>query len=74
MKTDRELVDLANELARQFYAANGYEVPEGYEFQNARHPQERGMWNLAVIAYEFIDGTDIEAALAEVEAEGDTQQ
>lgn len=65
--TDREIVDKCNGLARLFYAANGYEVPEGYRFDQATHPQERGMWNLAAIAYDHIADTDVENALAECE-------
>lgn len=61
--TDAQVVAQTNELARLFYAAHGYRVEEGYRFDEARHPQERGMWNLAVIAQEFLTSTDAEAAL-----------
>lgn len=66
-KTDQEIVDDANKLAREFYQAHGYEVPEGFKFHESEHPQEIGMWNLAVIAYEFLTGTDITDALANID-------
>lgn len=62
-KTDAEIVAACNELARLFYKANGYDVPEGYRFDEAHHPQELGMWNLAVMAYDHIEGTDVECAI-----------
>lgn len=67
VKTDREVVDRANELARVFYKAHGYQVEEGYRFDQAFHPQERGMFNLAAIAFDFIEGTDVEAALEQLD-------
>lgn len=66
-KSNRDLVAKCNELARQFYEIDGYEVLEGYEFFNATHPQEVGAWRMAVLAYEFIEGTDIENALCDLE-------
>jgi hypothetical protein len=62
-----EIVKDCNELARQFYLSMGYQVEEGYRFDKARHPQETGMWNMAVMAYEHIESTDVEAALAEID-------
>lgn len=66
-KTPQELFDDCNELAREFYASHGCEVAAGYRFDLATHPQEQGMWNLACIAYEFIDGTDIEEVIKELD-------
>ena len=65
-KTDEEIVAAGLQLAREFYKAHGYEVPEGYKFYDARHPQEQGMWNLAVIAFELLTGTDLNDALANI--------
>lgn len=36
-----------NALARHFYEMHGYEVPKGYDFSTAKHPQERLMWVMA---------------------------
>ena len=66
-KTVEDVVAEGNELARQFYRSMGCVVPEGYKFYEATHPQELGCWNLAVIAYEHIEGTDLEECLDEME-------
>ena len=66
-KSDEQIVAAGLELARRIYKAMGYEVPVGYKFYDARHPQEQGMWNLAVIAFEELTGTDLEDALANIE-------
>lgn len=42
-----------NECARMLYTINGYEVPEGYDFQSATHPQEKLMFAIAVRTYNF---------------------
>lgn len=64
---DREVVDGCNALAREFYSMHGYQVPAGYAFHKASHPQERLMWDMAVAAYEHVNGTDVESALAGLE-------
>lgn len=61
--TDEEIVMLANRLAREFYAMQGYRVKSGYRFDKARHPQEKLCWDLACKAYDFIEGTDVLEAL-----------
>lgn len=64
MRTEQEIVADANALARVFYSLLGYQVPAGYRFDQATHPQEKAMWAMVVIAYENIEGTDVEDALA----------
>lgn len=66
-KTDEQIVAEANELARRFYESFGYVVPEGYRFDEATHPQECGMWNLACIAYEELAATDLQDALTNLD-------
>lgn len=61
--SDRQLADAGNALARQFYAAMGYTVAEGYRFDAASHPQEVLCWHLARIAYEELVATDLDSAL-----------
>jgi hypothetical protein len=73
LKSDAELVDECNKLAQMFYRSHGYDVGPKYLMYDATHPQERAMWNMAVMAYEHIDGTDIEEALRNLEAEEDDQ-
>lgn len=71
---EMECVNRCNELARQFYKMHGYEVPEAYRFDQATHPQELGMWNLAAAAYYWIDGTDVQEILRNLkddESDGD---
>jgi hypothetical protein len=68
--TPQEKIDDANELARHFYRSLGYVVEEGYRFDKATHPQERGMWNMAAIAYDHIEGTELDAILDEMEPDG----
>lgn len=63
--TVAEVVAEGSELARKMYKAQGYEVREGYEFYNATHPQESGCWVPACIAYDHIEGTDLEECLHE---------
>lgn len=61
--TDRELVDKCNSLAIHFYRMAGYVVEPTYKMYEASHPQERGFWNMAVEAFEFVNGSDVENAL-----------
>lgn len=65
----RELVEWANGLARRFYQAMGYVRPEGYRFDKATHPQEVLCWQLAVIACDEYDGTDLDECVSEMEDE-----
>ncbi len=67
MKTDREIVDECNALARSFYKMQGCEVPDGFKFYEATHPMEAGCWNMAVLAYDHIEGTDVDSALSGIE-------
>lgn len=68
-RTEEQIVDDANALARVFYGILGYQVEPGYRFDEATHPQEVAMWRMAVIAYENIEGTDVEDALEQLEDE-----
>ena len=63
VKSDEEIVAAGLELARRFYKAHGYEVPVGYKFYEARHPQEQGVWELAVMAFGELTGTSLNDAL-----------
>lgn len=62
--TDKEIIKNANELARAFYSAHGNDVEKGYRFDKATHPQEALMWYLAVLAYDYIEGTEVDSALS----------
>ena len=67
MKSNADVVKAGNALARMFYASMGYAVPPGYRFDQATHPQEVGCWNMACIAYDHIEGTDLQSAADEEE-------
>jgi len=68
-KTPKQIVDDCNALARKFYAPLGYDVPKGYRFDQANHPQERSVWRQACTAYEHIEGHNPEDAVCELEDE-----
>jgi hypothetical protein len=61
-RTEEQIVMEANSLARDFYALMGYEVPEGYRFDKAGHPQELLCWAMAARAFDVLQHTDIEDA------------
>jgi hypothetical protein len=66
-RTDEQIVQTANVLAREFYALMGNKVPKGYRFDQAKHPQEQLCWQMAVRAFEVIEYTDVEEALSGIE-------
>ena len=74
MRTPREIVDQTNELAREFYMMVGCEVPSGYRFDKARHPQERGCWAMACAAQLMLTDTDVEDVMEEEEAENEEKR
>jgi hypothetical protein len=53
LETDEEIAK-TNELARLFYYAHGYQIEEGYNFEDATHPQERLMFRLAMVAFNYV--------------------
>ena len=65
-KTPLEIVKECNALARLFYKQHGYSTKSGFRFDRATHPQERGMWHQASLAYHFLRGVDPDDALAEL--------
>lgn len=67
-RTNKEIIAGANAMAREFYEMHGFQSPEGFRFDKAPRSRERGMWDLACVAFEAIEGTDVESALAEEES------
>lgn len=65
--TDKEILDLTNDLARKFYAMHGCERGPEFRFDRATHPQEALMWKLAVEAMETLHGTDPNDAASNLE-------
>lgn len=69
MKTNQQIVNDCLALAQRFYSMHGYQVPDGYRFDLASHPQERLMWVMAVEAYEHIEGTPVEDCMEDLDDE-----
>lgn len=66
-RTDEQVVEQTNELARQLYALRGYEVRAGHRFDLATHPQELEAWAGACLAQLLLTQTDPRDALANIE-------
>ena len=64
MRTEQQIIDQTNELARQLYSLAGYDVKKGYDFSNATHPQEKLAWSGACAAQLMLTDTDPEDAMA----------
>lgn len=62
-RTDQQIVDQTNELARHLYALRGYTVREGYRFDKATHPHEVEAWQGACAAQLLLTDTDPNEAL-----------
>ena len=64
MRTEQQIIDQTNELARQLYRLAGYDVKKGYDFSNATHPQVKLAWAGACVAQLMLTDTDPEDAVA----------
>lgn len=62
-RTDQQVVDQTNELARKLYEIRGYHVSEGYRFDLATHPHEVQAWEGARAAQILLTATDPNDAL-----------
>lgn len=65
--TNRELVDAAIELAGEFYAMQGYSHRARFRYWESPHPQEQLVFQMACHAFEFIRGSDVMDAIADLE-------
>lgn len=63
VRSENELIDRRNELARRFYDELGHTVDRGHRFDRAALLPEIQVWKMAVAAYAFIDDRDIEMIL-----------
>lgn len=70
-RTDREIVEQTNTLAREFYSMLGYVVPATHRFYDAEridyHPQEALCWAMACHAQRELTSTDPDDALRNLE-------
>ena len=71
-RTEQEIVNQTNELARELYRLRGYVRPRGYRFDKATHPQEVEAWNGACEAQLLLTQTDVDDALQELDEEEGT--
>jgi hypothetical protein len=67
MRSDQQIIDQTNALARTLYALRGYTVREGYSFDRATHPHEVEAWLGACEAQILLTDTDPQDALDEIE-------
>ena len=61
MRTDQQIIDQTNEMARIIYYHMGYSVPAGTEFHSEttnRHPHERNCWDAACEIQMLLTNTD----------------
>jgi hypothetical protein len=63
VRTDQEIIEQTNELARRFSRLQGYEAPEGHKFYEDGGDHMPCPWLLACVAQEFLTGTDPDDAL-----------
>lgn len=67
MRTEQQIIDQTNELARQLYAIRGYTVHKGYRFDQATHAHEVEAWEGACAAQRLLTDTDPIDALSDLE-------
>ncbi len=67
MRTDEQIIEQTNELARALYALRGYIVRDNYLFYHVTHPHEVEAWNAACLAQEMLTQTDVPTILDEME-------
>jgi len=72
-RTDRQIVDETNQLARYIMAelvGTGYQVREGWAFYEGTDPRSQKAWKHAVAIMEMITFTNADDALSNLEVEG----
>lgn len=67
MRTPDEIMLQTNSLARAFYAMQGYDVKEGYDFTKATYPTEILAWKMACEAQIMLTSTDVLDVISEME-------
>ncbi len=70
-KTDAEIVQAGEDLARLFYKMQGHVRHPRFKFREAKHPQERLVWLMACKAFEELTGTDLQDTADNLEEETD---
>lgn len=70
MRTDQQIVDETNQLARYLLSnliGSGYEVSDDHKFYEAEDPRSRRAWNGAVEIMQMLTKTDANDALSAIE-------
>ncbi|MEN5275795.1 hypothetical protein ABE527_02480 [Brucella sp. TWI432] len=71
MRTDQQIVDETNELARLClrHIGTGYEVAEGHLFYEADDPRSKTAWNMACEIQQMMTKTDPNDAITNLDAD-----
>lgn len=64
-RTNLEIINQTNELARLFYLSMNCEAEKGYCFYSSGHPQELMCWEMACLSQEMLTSTNPEDCLVE---------
>lgn len=65
-RTDRQIVELCNELAIKLMSHMGFKVQGDRRLYDSEHPRAQLAWGMAIEAFAVIEGTDVADALIEV--------
>lgn len=66
-RTDKQIIDETNDVARELYRFRGYVAKQGYRFDRATHPHEVEAWQAACYIMERFTQTDPRDALLNLE-------
>jgi len=69
-RTEQEIVDETNDLARIILAQAGYQVPDGHKFYEDADPRSKQSWQRACEIMEHMTATDPNDALANLDDDG----
>jgi hypothetical protein len=70
-RTDRQIVDEANELALRFAEALGYKIDLEVGLYNAADPRLQQCWAFACIAFDQLQATPADEALENLRGDGE---
>ena len=68
-RTELEIVNQTNDLARIILTQNGYDVPKGHKFSDDANPRSKSSWQRACEIMEHMTATDPNDALANLDFE-----
>lgn len=62
-RTDQQIVEQTDMLARAFAQNDGWRIDADVHSYDSENPRIRRYWRMACIAQEFLTGTDVSVAL-----------